>query len=169
MPPVPPRPPTISLIVAMATNGVIGAGQRIPWRLPDEQQLFKRLTMGHHLVMGRKTHESIGRLLPGRTTIIVTRQPDYRVPGAKVAHSLDEALAAAAGDDEVFVIGGAELFTAALPLAHRLHLTVVDAAPDGDTFMPALDLDAWRVVEQQTHAADERHAHSYTYTLYERG
>lgn len=167
MPP-PPRPPTISLIVAMATNGVIGAGQRIPWRLPDEQQLFKRLTMGHHLVMGRKTHESIGRLLPGRTTIVVTRQPDYRVPGATVVHSLDEALAAAAADDEVFVIGGAALFAAALPRAHRLHLTVVDAAPEGDVFMPAIDLDGWREVARETHAADARHAHAYTYTLYER-
>src|SRR6478609_10799725 len=126
----------ISLIVAMARNRVIGAGSRIPWHLPDELKLFKRLTIGHHIVMGRRTHESIGRLLPGRTTVIVTRQRGYTVPGAVVVHSIDDALAAAANDDEVFVIGGAALFCGTLPIAHRLYLTTVDAEPPGDTFMP---------------------------------
>src|ERR687895_1328772 len=95
--------PTLSLIVAMASNRVIGANNTIPWKLPDEQQLFKRLTMGHHIVMGRKTYESIGRLLPGRTTVIVSRQRDYVVPGAIVAHSLHDAINAAARDQEIFV------------------------------------------------------------------
>jgi dihydrofolate reductase len=156
------------LIVATARNGVIGANGAIPWQLPDEQQLFKRLTMGHHIVMGRKTYESIGRLLPGRTTIIVTRQKDYAVPGAIVAHSLPDAINAAARDDEVFVIGGADLFREALPRADRLHLTTVDAAPTGDTFMPEIDLSEWREVTSESHAVDEKHAHSYVYTLYER-
>ncbi len=160
--------PRVSLIVAVARNGVIGANGVIPWKLPDEQQLFKRLTLGHHIVMGRKTYESIGRLLPGRTTVIVTRQKDYLVPGAIVTHSLSDAINAAARDDEIFVIGGADLFREALPLADRIHLTTVDAEPLGDTFMPALDLSEWREIASESHAADGKHAHSYTYKLYER-
>ena len=158
----------ISLIVAMAKNGVIGADGRIPWHLPNELQLFKRLTMGHHIVMGRKTYESIGRLLPGRTTVIVTRQPDYSVPGAIVAHSIDAAIEACGADEDIFVIGGAALFREALPLADRLHLTVVDAAPEGDTLMPAIDLFRWREVSSESFSADERHAYDYRYTLYEK-
>lgn len=158
----------ISLIVAMARNRVIGASRAIPWRLPDEQQLFKKLTMGHHIVMGRKTYESIGRLLPGRTTVIVTRQPGYEVAGAIVAHSLKDAVNAAARDAEVFVIGGAELFREALPLASRIHLTVVDAEPEGDTVMPEIDLGEWREAASEHHPADARHAHAFSYRLLER-
>lgn len=160
--------PVVALIVAMARNGVIGADNRIPWHLPDELKMFKRLTMGHHIVMGRKTFESIGRLLPGRTHVIVTRQADYVVPGAIIAHSLDDALNAAARDSVVFVIGGAELFREALPIADRLHLTIVDAEPEGDVYMPPIDFSRWREVSRETHPPDERHAHGYTYVLYER-
>src|SRR5512145_813795 len=120
----------VSVIVAMAKNRVIGANNRIPWHLPNELKLFKSLTMGHHIVMGRRTYESINRLLPGRTTVIVTRQRDYAVPGAVVAHSVSEALEAARGDDEIFVIGGADLFRETLPVADRIYLTVVDAEPE---------------------------------------
>jgi dihydrofolate reductase len=158
----------ISLIVAMARNRIIGANNAIPWRLPDEQQMFKRLTMGHHIVMGRKTYESVGRLLPGRTTVIVTRQRGYAVPGAIIAHSVHDAINAAARDQEIFVIGGADLFQEAFPLADRLHLTVIDAEPAGDTLMPEFNLDDWKAVASEEHSADERHAHAYTYTLYER-
>jgi dihydrofolate reductase len=158
----------ISLIVAMAKNGVIGAGGRIPWHLPNELRLFKSLTMGHHIVMGRKTYESIDRLLPGRTTVIVTRQRDYAVPGAIVAHSLDEALAACAGDEEIFVIGGADLFRETLPLADRLYLTVVDAEPAGDTFMPEIDMSAWSETSSQSFAPDEKHAPPYRFAVYDR-
>src|SRR5262245_32500467 len=129
--PITHHPSRLSLIVAMSQNRVIGANGTIPWHLPDELQLFKRLTMGHHMVMGRRTWDSIGRLLPGRTTVIVSRQPGYRVAGAIVAHSLEEAITACAADDEIFVIGGAELFRAALPLADRLYLTVVQASVAG--------------------------------------
>jgi len=152
----------------MAKNGVIGAGGRIPWHLPNELRLFKSLTMGHHIVMGRKTYESIDRLLPGRTTVIVTRQPDYRLPGAIVAHSIDEALAACAGDEEIFVIGGADLFGETLPHADRLYLTVVDAEPEGDTFMPEIDMSAWRETSSQSFAPDEKHAHAYRFAVYDR-
>jgi len=154
--------------VAMAKNGVIGANGRIPWQLPNELQLFKRLTMGHHIVMGRKTFESINRLLPGRTTVIVTRQPLYEKPGAVVAHTLDTALAAGTDDDEIFVIGGAELIRLALPRADRLYLTTVEAEPEGDTFMPDIDFLQWRLVSSEHFEPDERHAHAYTFAIHER-
>ena len=152
----------------MARNRVIGANGGIPWHLPDELKLFKQLTMGHHMIMGRKTWESIGKLLPGRTSVVVTRDPGYRAPGAIVAHSLDEGVAAAAGDSEIFVIGGAEIFAQALPRAGRLYLTTVDAAPEGDTYMPEFDQAQWRVVSAQTHPSDGRHPHAYHHEVYER-
>jgi dihydrofolate reductase len=163
-----PQASRLSLIVAMAKNRVIGAKGAIPWRLPSELQLFKRITMGHHIIMGRKTWESIGRLLPGRTTVIVTRQKDYAVPGATIAHSLTDAITKCANDDEIFVIGGAELFREALPTADRLYLTLVDAAPEGDTFMPEFALTDWQLTSSETHDADDKHAHSYRFNLYER-
>jgi dihydrofolate reductase len=158
----------LSLIVAMARNRVIGADGAIPWHLPGELKLFKGLTMGHHMIMGRKTYESIGRLLPGRTTVIVTRQRNYRVPGAVVAHTLAEAIAACAGDDEIFVIGGAEIFREALPLADRIYLTTVEADVRGDTFMPPFDAAGWREASSQSYAADERNRYAYTMAVHER-
>jgi dihydrofolate reductase len=152
----------------MAKNRVIGADDRIPWHLPNELKLFKGLTMGHHIVMGRRTYESINRLLPGRTTVIVTRQPDYAVHGALVVHSVAEALEAARSDDEVFVIGGAELFRETLPIADRIYLTVVDAEPAGDTFMPEFDMSEWRQASTQSFAADEKHAHAYRFAILDR-
>jgi dihydrofolate reductase len=158
----------LSLIVAMSRNRVIGANGKIPWHLPGELKLFKDLTMGHHIIMGRKTWESIGRLLPGRTTVVVTRQRGYEVPGATVAHSVKEAVAAARGDEEIFVIGGAEIFREALPLADRVYLTTVQAEVAGDTFMPAFEGGGWRVASYQRHPADERHAHAFRLDTYER-
>ena len=158
----------LSLIVAMAKNRVIGNNGAIPWRLPNELQLFKRLTMGHHIIMGRKTWESIGRLLPGRTTVIVTRQSNYAVPGAIIAHALADAIALCTNDDEIFVIGGAELFREALPTADRLYLTVVDTTPAGDTFMPDIDMAEWQAVSSENHSADEKHAHAYRFSIYDR-
>lgn len=152
----------------MAKNRVIGAGGRIPWHLPNELRLFKRITMGHHLVMGRKTYESIGRLLPGRTTVIVTRQAGYRVAGALVAHSLDEAIASCTGDEEVFVIGGGELYRAALPRADRIYLTIVDAEPAGDTYMPEIDWNAWRETSAESFGADAKHPYAYRFAVYDR-
>lgn len=160
--------PRLSLIVAMAKNRVIGADGRIPWHLPNELQLFKSVTMGHHIIMGRKTYESINRLLPGRSTVIVTRQKDYAVPGAKIAHTLDEAVALCAGDSEIFVIGGGELYRAAMSKADRIYLTVVDADPIGDTYMPEFDTTQWRVHSTQRFGKDERHAHDYYFEIHER-
>lgn len=163
-----PQKPRLSMIVAMAKNRVIGADGKIPWHLPNELQLFKRVTMGHHIIMGRKTYESINRLLPGRTTVIVTRQKDYAVPGAKIAHALDEAVALCTGDSEIFVIGGGELYRAALPLADRIYLTVVDTEPEGDTLMPGFDAAKWKIISIQQFSRDERHAHDYRFEIHDR-
>jgi dihydrofolate reductase len=158
----------ISLIVAMAKNRVIGANRSIPWHLPGELKMFKQITMGHHMIMGRNTWESIGRLLPGRTTVIVTRQGSYKVPGAIVAATLDDAIAACGADPEIFVIGGAQLYEAALPHADRIYLTDVDAEVAGDTFMPDFDLQEWRADNATTFAADAKNPYSYKLTVLNR-
>ena len=158
----------LSLIVAMAKNRIIGADGKIPWHLPNELQLFKSVTMGHHIIMGRKTYESINRLLPGRTTVVVTRQRDWKVPGALVAHTLDEAIKYCAGDTEIFVIGGGELYRAAMPLADRIYLTVVDAEPAGDTYMPALNPAQWLLHDTRHFSKDDRHAHDYRFEVHDR-
>jgi dihydrofolate reductase len=160
--------PRLSMIVAMAKNRVIGAKGKIPWHLPNELQLFKQVTMGHHIIMGRKTHESIGRLLPGRSTVIVTRQSEYVVPGARIAHTLEQAVALCAGDSEIFIIGGGELYRAAMPMADRLYLTVVDAEPDGDTRMPAFNPADWQLQSTKQYSRDERHAHDYRFEVHDR-
>jgi dihydrofolate reductase len=158
----------ISIIVAMAKNRVIGANGAIPWHLPGELKRFKSITMGHHIIMGRRTWESIGRPLPGRTAVIVTRQRQYAVPGARIAHTLDAAIAACDSDDEIFVIGGAELYAQALPRAARLYLTTVDAEVAGDTVMPEFDMRDWREVSISSYPADERHRYPFRCVVYER-
>jgi len=152
----------------MSRNRVIGANGAIPWHLPEELKRFKSVTMGHHIVMGRKTWESIGRRLPGRTTVIVSRQRGYSAPGAKIAHSLDAAVAACGDDSEIFVIGGAELYAQALPRANRLYLTTVDAEIPGDTAMPAFDAGDWREVSSMSFATDQRHRYPFRCVVYER-
>jgi dihydrofolate reductase len=142
----------LSLIVAMSENGVIGIENRLPWRLPADSRRFKSLTMGHHLIMGRRTWESIGRPLPGRTSVVVTRNRALAVPaGVLLVHSLDEALAACAGDEQPFVIGGTELYRSALAVAARIELTVIEHHFDGDAHMPDFDRAHWQL------AASERH------------
>ena len=142
--------PRVSLVVAMGSNRAIGAQGKLPWHIPEDLKRFKALTLGHPIVMGRKTYESIGRLLPGRTSVIVTRERGYAVPGALVAHSLDEAIVQCTDAEEVFVIGGGELFSEALPRAQRIYLTHVDLAPPADTFFPPLDPAHWREVRCET-------------------
>jgi dihydrofolate reductase len=128
----------------MASNRVIGANGQLPWHLSSDLKRFKALTMGHHIVMGRKTFESIGKLLPGRTTVIVSRNPRFRFEGALVAGSLDKALALAAGDDEVFVIGGEQIFREALGIAHRILLTEIQREFEGDVYFPPLQTAEWK-------------------------
>ena len=142
----------ITVVAAVATNGVIGVDGGLPWHLPDDLRRFKELTLGHVLVMGRKTYESIGHPLPGRTTVVVTRNAGWD-PGASdvlVAQSVPEALAAASAlADEVFVVGGAQVYAGALPVADRLELTHVAAAPAGDTRFPAIDWQEWRELRRE--------------------
>jgi len=160
--------PTITLIVAVADNGVIGRDNTLPWHLPDDLKRFKRLTMGKPIVMGRKTFDSIGKPLPGRQNIVVTRDTNYRRDGVTVVHDADAALRAAGAVPEIMVIGGAELFRTLLPRAGRLLLTRVHGNIDGDVVWPALDERAWRVVERESHSADERHAWPMTFEVWER-
>jgi len=128
----------------MARNRVIGVNNTLPWHLSADLKRFKALTMGHHIIMGRKTFESIGRILPGRIMIVVTHNPAYRPAAVTVARSLDEAIACGAGDDEIFVIGGERIFREALPLATRVHATELALDYEGDTYFPALDPAEWQ-------------------------
>jgi dihydrofolate reductase len=148
-----------SLVVAVARNGVIGRDNALPWRLPADLAHFKRVTMGHPVVMGRRTHESIGKALPGRKNIVVTRSSGYQAPGCTVVNSLDEAWQAAAGADEVCVIGGTTLFEETLPVADVIHLTEVEADVEGDTWFPPFDRSEWNEKEIARHPADERNAY----------
>lgn len=137
----------LSLIVAHADDRVIGLNNQLPWHLPEDLKRFKQLTMGHHIIMGRKTYASLGRLLPGRTTVIVTRDVHFSVEGARIAHSLPQALALCAGDEEPFLIGGAEMYAQGLPYVTRLYLTRVHTKVDGDAFFPELDMAQWQLIE----------------------
>ena len=144
----------LSIIVALAKNRAIGINNTLPWHLPEDLKRFKQLTMGHHIIMGRKTYESLGRLLPGRKTVIVTRNLDYQVAGALVVHSLQEAMQVSETDSEAFVIGGAELYQQAIGLADKLYLTQIDQTFAGDAFFPEFDMREWRLLEQQIHISE---------------
>lgn len=141
---------TIILIAAVGSNGVIGRDNDLPFRIREDLQRFKRLTVGHTLVMGRKTYDSIGRPLPGRRTVVVTRQPDWSADGVEVTHSLDDALKLAEGND-LYVAGGGEIYRQALPHAGRLELTEVDQAPEGDVVFPAFDRADWTETAREVH------------------
>lgn len=159
----------IHLIVAVAENGVIGREGAMPWRIPEDLKRFKAITMGHPIVMGRKTWASLGRPLPGRENIVITRQKDLDAPGAHVVHSLREALdhAAARGATDVFVIGGGEIYRQALPLAHVAHVTRVHARIEGDVTFPLLDPD-WRETTREPHEQTEPQPLAYDFVTYER-
>lgn len=161
----------VALIVAVAENGVIGRGGELPWRLSADLRRFKELTMGHAILMGRKTYESIGGPLPGRRMIVITRQPDFRADGAEVVAGLDEAfrLAADRNDAECFVIGGAEIYGQARPRADRVYLTRVHATVDGDAYFPPLNLNEWRLVSSTPVEADAKNEYPFSFEQYERG
>lgn len=159
----------ISIIVAMAQNRVIGKDNKLPWYLPADLRHFKNITMGHPIIMGRKTHESIGKALPGRRNIVVTRRPDYRAAkGCVTAHSLQQAITLSAGAEEVFVIGGASLYREALPFAQRIYLTEVHAEVPGDTYFPAIDMAAWKEISRERFPADKKNVYSYSFVVLEK-
>lgn len=158
----------ISMIAALGRDRVIGRNKGLPWRLPADVRRFKTLTMGRPVLMGRKTHESIGKPLPGRTNIVLTTATDYRAEGCVVVHSLDAALAACAGADEAMIIGGATLYAQMLPSAARLYLTYVHAHFDGDEYFPAFDEAGWSRVEGEDFDPDDRNPYAYSFVTLER-
>jgi len=156
----------LSIIVAMARNRVIGIDNTLPWHLPEDLKHFRNLTMGHHIIMGRKTYDSIGRPLPGRTTVIITRDPGYTMDGCLVAHSLDGAVRLCDGDEEVFFVGGTSLYEQALPLAQRLYVTEIQADYEGDAHFPEFDSAHWRETSRDSQVSAGGLA--YDFVVYER-
>ncbi|AWN41895.1 dihydrofolate reductase [Methylobacterium durans] len=160
--------PRITLVVAVARNGVIGRDNDMAWRLRSDLRRFKALTLGKPILMGRKTFQSLGRPLPGRANLVLTRDPAYAAEGATVVRDWTAALAAAGAAPELMVVGGGEIYAIALPHADRIHLTEVDAAPAGDTLFPAFDRSAFRETLREAHAAGEHDEHAFTFIDLER-
>ena len=164
----------ISLIWAMAENRVIGRNNSLPWRLPNDMRHFMQTTLGKPVVMGRKTFESMKAPLPGRTNIVLTRDPAWSHPGVRVVADIQQAIEAASqqalidGVDELMVIGGAEIYALALPLAHRLYITWVHDRPQGDCYFPAFDMAAWHELERKDYPADDRHSSAFSIASYRR-
>lgn len=158
----------ISIIVAASANNVIGVKGKLPWRLSDDLRRFKAVTMGKPIVMGRKTWESIGRALPGRRNIVITRQDAFAAPGCEVVATPEEAVAAAGEAEEIMIIGGSQVYDLFMPAADRVYLTRVHADLEGDAYFSPLDGEVWQLVSDERHAADERNEFAFSFRLYER-
>ena len=158
----------IALIVAMAENRVIGRNNQLPWHIRADLRHFRKLTMGRPIIMGRRTHESIGRPLPGRDNIVISTDRHYQADGCEVVHSIDQALEAAGDCEEAMIIGGANLYRQTLETADRLYLTLVKAAPEGDTWFPVIEPQQWREIERETHKADEHNDFDYDFVVLDR-
>jgi dihydrofolate reductase len=169
------REPIIALVVAWAENGAIGLGGRLPWRLSTDLKQFRKVTLGKPVIMGRRTFQSLPRVLDGRVNIVLSKDEDFVADGVVVAHSLEAGLdqgrraAKAAGVDEIAIIGGDDVFRAVLPLARRIYLTEVHAAPDADTWLRDLDLGAWREISRERHDAGPKDEYPFSFVLLERG
>jgi dihydrofolate reductase len=163
----------ISLIAALTRNRVIGRDNSLPWHLPDDMKYFMQTTKAHHVIMGRRNYDSIPekfRPLPNRVNIVVTRQKDFKAPQCTVVHSLESGIEMArrAGEAEVFVIGGSDMYKLALPVSHRLYLTEIETELPGDTHFPEVDHGQWKESSRTHHPADERHAYSFDFAVYDR-
>lgn len=158
----------ISLIVAVARNRVIGEDNRMIWHISEDLKHFKAITSGHPVIMGRKTFESLGRPLPHRTNVVISRQTDYRAEGCTVVNSLIAALLLFPATEEVFIIGGAQIYAQALPLADRFYLTEVDADYSGDTYFPEWDRSGWRLTEHKSFPRGEKFPHPFAFLRYDR-
>ena len=158
----------LSLIAAIGRNNVIGKGNKMPWHLPADLQFFKNTTLGKPIIMGRRTWESLGRVLPERPHIVITRNKEYTAEGVKIVHSINAALQQVAKVDEAVIIGGAFLYEKMLPLADRLYLTEIDAEFEGDTFFPEWKKDDWLLVSSEAHPADEKNPFPYRFVVYDR-
>jgi dihydrofolate reductase len=156
---------SISIIVAVSQNNIIGKDNQLIWRLPDDLKRFKSLTLGHPIIMGRKTFDSIGKPLPGRTSIVITRDSTFAPEGVWVAHSIDEAIQMAQNltQDEVFIIGGGDIYKQTLPIAQKIFLTTVNLEVEGDTTFEITDLNNWEEVRNEHHTSDEKHAYSFNF------
>lgn len=154
----------ISIIAAMAQNRVIGCRNTLPWHLPEDLKHFRYLTMGHHILMGRKTFESIGKPLPGRTSIVISRNPDFGAAGVAKAGSIADALSLCGEDDEIFIVGGGEIYRQALSVAHRIYLTEIMQDFEGDAHFPEIDPSIWQEVSREVHESDM----AYHFVIYER-
>lgn len=170
------RKPQVSLVVAMSENRVIGRDGRLPWHLPDDLQHFKRLTLGNTIIMGRKTFDSIGRPLPQRRNIVITRNkgwstsPGVPAGGVEVAHGLNEALSLALDghdDDEIFIVGGEQVYRDGLTVANRIYLTLIHTVVEGDAYFPAIDESQWEITDRVEHPADAQHEHAFTFLRYD--
>ncbi len=160
--------PRLSIIVAMTQNRVIGSNNTMPWHLPADLAFFKATTLGHPVVMGRKTYESIGRPLPGRRNIVVTRNPTFRAPGCEVVHSVEEFLVQERQNPEIFVIGGAGLYRSVLPAIHRIYLTQIEAEIPGDTYFPEIKTSEWQEVSRIEKPRDLRNVYDLTFITLDR-
>jgi len=158
----------ISAIFAMSENRVIGKDNQLPWHLPADLKHFKKVTLGKPILMGRKTYESIGRPLPGRCNVVITKEIDYQAPGCVVVNSIEQALITTKENAEIFVMGGALLYQAMLPLIQRLYMTIIHQAFDGDTFFPLLNQDDWQEIERIDHAKDRENPYSYSFFILDR-
>ena len=160
--------PRLSLIVAIARNGVIGRDNDLPWHLPADLQFFKRTTSGHTIILGRRNYESIGRPLPDRTNIVITRDKNYKAEGCLVAHSIDEAITLAGDDEEIFVIGGAQIYAQALDRVERMYITEVDTDVEGDVLFPKFDKTQWRECSRESHKPDDNNEYGFDFVVFER-
>jgi dihydrofolate reductase len=159
----------VELVVAVSEDDVIGRANQLPWRLPADLQHFRALTLGHHILMGRKTYESIGKALPGRTNWVLSRSADFAPADCKVVQALEEAQSGAAGESPLLVIGGAEVYRLCLPQAQRIHLTLVHTAiPDGDTYFDAWRRPEWTEISRERHEADAKNVHPYSFLTLDR-
>ena len=159
---------TLSIIVAMASNRTIGINNTLPWRIPEDLKHFKALTIGHHMIMGRKTFDSIGKPLPGRTTVVVSHNKRLKIEGCIVANSLEKAIAACSDDTEIFVVGGAQLYELALPLADTMYVTEVRQEIEGDARFPEFDMSTWQETARERHSQQEPQTLEYHFVTYRR-
>ena len=159
----------LSIIAAVAANGVIGRANGLPWHLNGDLKFFKATTLGHHMIMGRRTFDSVGKALPGRTTVVITRDPAFAAPGVIVVASVDEALKVAANDDEPLICGGAEIYRQTIHRADRMYITQVHADVEGDTYFPDFDdVNEWKLVDREDFEADDKNDYAYSFLTYDR-
>ena len=159
---------SIAIIVALAKNNTIGVNNQLPWRCPEDLKHFKQLTMGHHMIMGRKTFDSIGRALPDRTTVVVTRGAGLKIENCLIAHSLPEAILACRNDEQIFIVGGAQIYEQALPLVDTLHVTEIQQDVEGDAHFPEIDSDIWQEASREVHRQSSPEPLEYHFVTYRR-